>query len=83
MSAILCFSTGFDECCCCGGSATLGGTVEAVIGSQRSLRYCSIECHDDWENFLAEQRERVTCCPSCGYDQREHADDCSAGMVVT
>lgn len=73
---IVCTSTGYDECCCCGGSATLGGTQEAIPGSSRSLRYCSIECHDSWEDFLATERERFTYCPSCGYDCGEHADDC-------
>lgn len=51
-----CDSNGFDECCCCGGSATLAGTQEAIPGSSPSLRYCSVECHDDWEDHLAEQR---------------------------
>jgi hypothetical protein len=34
-----------DECQCCGGSASLGGTQEALrtdIGV-----YCSAECHDE------------------------------------
>lgn len=65
-----------DTCCCCGGSATLGGTQEAIVGSAATLRYCSIECHDEWEDHLASERERMACCPSCGFDCQEHADDC-------
>ena len=67
-----------DTCCCCGGSASLGGTQFPIPGSVPSLSYCSLECHDDWENYLAEQDEkRVTnWCSMCGYDNHEHADDC-------
>lgn len=57
MSVHLCFSV-TDECCCCGGSASLGGTQDPVPGSRPSLQYCSVECHDDWEDFLATQALR-------------------------
>ena len=65
-----------DECCCCGGSATLGGTQEAVIGSVPSLRYCSTECHDEWEDHLLTLAGSRNTCSTCGYDCGEHAPDC-------
>lgn len=80
MTIFVCMSNGTDECCCCGGSATLGGTQDAVPGSVPSLRYCSLECHDEWEDFLAEQAQQRSAawCDMCGYDNHEHAKDCSA-----
>ena len=48
-----------DTCCCCGGSASLGGTQHPIPGSVPALRYCSIDCHDDWEDYLAERSERA------------------------
>jgi hypothetical protein len=67
----------YDECVCCGGSATLGGTQEALTVNGR--RYCSEDCAADWEAFLRHQ-DKVRAedwCPTCGYDQREHASDCA------
>lgn len=58
----------FDECICCGGSATLGGTSEPVIGPT-GLRYCSLDCHDEWEDYLATLAEkRAAICRVCGSD---------------
>lgn len=34
--------------------------------------YCSIECHDDWEEFLATQGSWFQYCDECGYDSKEH-----------
>jgi len=58
-----------DSCCCCGGSASLGGTQDPVPGSVPSLRYCSIDCHDEWEGVLADREERR---------QREREEDDAA-----
>jgi hypothetical protein len=68
-----------DECCCCGGWIYAAGNKESIVGSVPSLRYCSIECHDDWEDFLAEQKQHFDAawCPTCGYDRHEHAPDCA------
>jgi hypothetical protein len=74
-----------DTCCCCGGSASLGGTQHPIPGSVPSLRYCSMECHDDWEDYLARQAEwrASDWCPSCGFDNHEHADDCPTRAGAT
>jgi hypothetical protein len=48
-----------DTCCLCGGSASLGGTQDPIPGSVPSLRYCSTECHDEWEDELARRREQA------------------------
>ena len=70
-----------DTCCNCGGSASLGGTQPPIPGSRQSLRYCSVKCHDEWENRLVERAEaqdrRLACCPECGFDNSEHDDGCS------
>ena len=79
MNAIVCMDVCGDTCCGCGGSATLGGTQEAIPGSSPTLRYCSIACHDEWEDELAHRAELRACCPLCGFDQQEHADGCARG----
>lgn len=78
-AVFLCTDICSDTCCCCGGSATLGGTQEAIVGSSPTLRYCSTECHDEWEDYLAAGWERLECCPVCGFDCKEHAPDCTIG----
>jgi hypothetical protein len=65
------------ECACCGGSATLGGRQEAIPGSAPILRYCSVECHDEWEDHLAQRgAPDGKTCESCGYDRNEHEEGC-------
>lgn len=72
-----------DTCCCCGGSASLGGAQEPVPGSVPALRYCSMECHDDWENYLAGMREwaATNFCPACGFDNHEHQRGCPKALA--
>lgn len=44
-----------------------------------SRTYCTPECLEEWEAHLADlERERSAAwCPTCGYDQHEHAPDCA------
>lgn len=73
MTVIVCADLG-SECACCGGSVG-----RDPIPSPRGLRYCSVECFDDWEEYL-DQQDRARAaewCPTCGYDQHEHAEDCA------
>lgn len=63
MTLFLCTEddVGREECLNCGGSRTLGGTVEPVDG-----KYCSDECYEEAEEFLermADQRhrDRIAC----------------------
>lgn len=44
-----------DVCCCCGGWVYAAGNLHPVPGSVPALVYCSLECRDDWEDFLAAQ----------------------------
>ena len=65
-------------CCNCGGYSS-----DPIPGSVPALVYCSLECHDEWEDYLDRRNEesawRLACCPRCGFDNSEHAPDCDAG----
>lgn len=78
VSVFLCFGD-LDECCNCGGSATLGGTQHPVEG-ERGGRFCSDECREESAEFAARDAERhrrlFACCPSCGFDRQEHDTGC-------
>lgn len=72
---ILCRGSG-TECWCCGGSVYAeGGPFDP------DPRYCSQDCHDDWEAHLYDQQvahaRRFGCCPECGFDNEEHMEGCS------
>lgn len=49
------------------------------IRTAEGRTYCSIECHDDWEDHLAGQARLRSSewCPTCGYDRHEHASGCA------
>jgi len=65
-----------DECLNCGGSASLGGTQEPVVSDRG--RFCSEDCAADAEEFAqrAKREAASSWCPSCGFDNHEHDDDC-------
>lgn len=85
MSNFLCILTTdrYDECLNCGGSATLGGTQMPILSDRG--RFCSEDCAADAEGFA--QRDRAwhasDWCPSCGFDNHEHAEDCDAVVRQT
>lgn len=65
------------ECTACGG-ALPPEPIPSARGS--ALRYCSVDCHDDWEQHLDDEASRLASawCPTCGYDRHEHAPGCEA-----
>lgn len=65
-----------NDCCCCGGSL---GPHPVPSARGKALRYCSVECHDAWEEHLDEQNKQRSeqWCPTCGYDRHEHAPTCA------
>lgn len=46
--------------------------------------YCSLDCHDSWEEHLAEQERLRSAdwCPTCGYDRQEHAPTCADWLAA-
>ena len=68
-----------DECQNCGGSATLGGTQEALKTPEGT--FCSADCHDEAVEFAerAKAGHRSNWCPECGFDNHEHSTECHAG----
>lgn len=78
MTVFLCFGSP-DECVNCGGSATLGGTQEALVTDHGT--FCSTDCHDEAAEFAdrakrAVENSRVYACRDCGLDNYEHTADC-------
>ena len=60
-----------DECQGCGGwTGAEGGPFPG------DSRYCSEDCAAEAARRSEEAAARVRCCPSCGYDNREHGPDC-------
>lgn len=45
-----------DECQCCGGSASLGGTQQPLVTDIGT--YCSTDCHDEVRARFYPERER-------------------------
>jgi hypothetical protein len=80
MSAVfVCFGSP-DECLNCGGSASLGGTQEPVVSTRGN--FCSEDCAADAEEMAQrEKRRRDDWCPSCGFDNHEHAPTCKRSDV--
>lgn len=81
MSVFLCGESSIGPVGCqnCGGSATLGGTQDALWTDGGT--FCSDECYEEHIEFCARQdearRRRLTVCSDCGFDNSEHAVDCS------
>ena len=61
-----------DECRCCGGWTKAGGGP-----FEGDRRFCSEDCYADDQERQARIAARQAWCPACGYDQGEHAPDCS------
>lgn len=61
------------SCWCCDSTYPQG---DEMIVLPNGRVYCSVDCHDDWEDYLARQDEadrlRKALCPECGYDNQEH-----------
>lgn len=79
------------ECIGCGGSTAadpepgvLRGPFEAPEGSLARGEYCSESCWADWEDYLQREKaardRRLAICSSCGFDNQEHALDCSGAQ---
>lgn len=64
-----------DECQLCGGSVTLGGTQAGIL--VHGTRLCSLTCAYELSRFPHSTRVS-DCCPTCGFDRHEHAEDCAA-----
>jgi hypothetical protein len=47
-----------ETCMCCGGWIYAAGNLAPIPGSAPTLQYCSQECHDDWEGYLADREQR-------------------------
>lgn len=73
MSALILCAADPKACWCCDFRA------KDPIRTAEGHVYCSVECHDSWEEHLADMaRERASeWCPTCGFDRHEHADDCA------
>lgn len=68
MTNFICLTThtGFDECWECGGSATLGGSQDAVTAPHVGGRYCSYECLESYrEHADRSRRARDRRCDIC------------------
>lgn len=76
---ILCFGTP-GECQCCGGSTT---SVDAETGERGPFegdsRFCSEDCFAEVQEMAEHQRQMIAAatCSTCGFDNFEHADDCT------
>jgi hypothetical protein len=71
---VICILVQRDECAVCGGwvHAVQRGGYESPIGL-----ICHPEELEDAEE-IASWGQRSDWCPSCGYDNHEHAPDCAA-----
>lgn len=74
--------TMWDECPNCGGSPKADGC--SPIKAFDGFTYCTSECAEEAAHLADRERRRFasTWCPACGYDNHEHADDCSAARGV-
>lgn len=93
----LCYGYGDpEECPNCGGwtkAWTLGRVIAGqwtpirsagrgpVVGAF-NVSYCSEDCAEEAERYRAVVRT-LGWCPSCGYDNHEHAESCNRVLTVT
>jgi hypothetical protein len=55
-----------------------GGWLKAAGGPfDGDSRYCSEDCFADAQERESQYAQRMACCPECGYDNQEHAPECS------
>lgn len=66
------------ECANC-GDASWWYRCEAPIVNDKGVKFCSVECADDWDTRVErEARHRATdWCPACGFDNHEHNVGCA------
>jgi len=72
------FADGIRECWNCGGATTCGDGIPFPDPETGAENWCSEECWEEFEEFVARSRERseTNFCIKCGYDNHEHSLDC-------
>lgn len=81
-SGFICMWRGWPgECPNCGGWTKADGCepIQAFDG----FTYCTSECAEEAAELADRERRRFASnwCPACGYDNHEHADDCTGEPV--
>lgn len=70
-------------CCNCGDEGILLRGEQPILNA-KGLTFCSVECADEFDTRTErEELKRATeWCHACGYDNHEHASDCTLGAVL-